>query len=476
MSVIYDGKKIIPAPFASYYKEYQTTEDGTVVGSNFVITLKGTIVADRGSPKTDGSFWQLSDYPPDESISLNAKLGAIIRKQEALRGLFSVPGKTLEFQSENGSPPFKCNPRFQRIDFQEGGQGRVSWVDKCDWVATFSADALYINGAAVSEDTGDLTTYKISRANEEWAIETADERTGTYRLTHSVSAVGKRFYDEDGTLQREAWAQARLYVLNKIGLGLVPARMEATGVLNATALQAFNYLRTQSINELGGTFQVTETWLCYDPGDEPPAVHEYTVNTRTSTEGRVSVSVDGSITGLEKRDNSTHSLISSRWTNALAKWSDHVQPSLYATAVSISGVSLNTEALNTSIGKNPVSGTISYQSEFDNRPSADIDGAISESITVSNDNAADVYASIPVLGRLAGPVLQSIGSRTSRRRTISIEVVKRAKSQSYTPTAPDTDAIVLALQPVGTVFLDSDNESWNPYSGRYSRNSVFTWQ
>lgn len=475
--VIYDGKKIIPAPFASYYKEYQTTEDGTVVGSNYVITLKGTIVAHRGSPKTDGSFWELSDYPPDEDISLDAKLGAILRKQEALRGLFSRQGRTLEFQSVSGSPPLKCNPRFQRIDFQEGGQGRVSWVDKCDYTATFLADVLYVNGTVVSEDTGDLATYKIARASENWAIETADERLGTYRLTHSIAAVGKRFYDEDGNLQREAWEQARLYVLNKVGLGLVPARMEATGVLNASELQAFNYLRTQSIDELGGSFQVTETWVCYNPGDEPPATHEYTVNTRTTPEGRVTVTIDGSITGLEQRDNSTHALIASRWTNAQSKWADHVEPSLYATAVSISGAALNTEVLNKSVGRNPISGTITYNYEFDNRPSPDIDGALSESITISNDNAADLYATIPVLGRLAGPVLQNIGTKTVKRRTIAIEVVKRAKAQGYTPTAPSTNSIVLALQPVGTVvFMDADNESWNPYTGRYTRNTVFTWE
>jgi len=470
--VIYDNKKLIPAPFVSITKEYQTTDDGKIIGTIFVITLKGTIIADRGSPKTDGTFWALSDYPPDETISADDKLAAILRKQEAIRSLFKNEGLTLEIQSVGGSTPMKCNPRVKRIEFPEGGQGRVSWVDKCDYIITLEADKMY-----PFEETGNLDTYKISKANEEWNIEQADEKHNTWRLTHSVSATGKRFYTEENELEREAWEQARLYVLNVLGLGISNARMVAEDVLDNDSLQAFNYVRTENVNELGGTYQVTETWLCYDPGDESPALDEYTVNVRTNQEGRTTVSIEGTITGLEVRNTSTRTLTSSRYTNAAAKWTTYVQPELYSRATTISGVTLHTQPVNTSIGKNEKAGTISYQYEYDDRANTDTVGAISESITVVNHHATDIFAAIPVLGRAAGPVLQDIGTVSTKKRTIQIEVVMRAKTQSYTPSAPDTDAVVLSLIPVGTqVFLEQDEESWSTHSGRYSRTTAYTWQ
>jgi hypothetical protein len=82
--------------------------------------------------------------------------------------------------------------------------------------------------------------------------------------------------------------------------------MAAPGCSTPTALQAFNYVRGQSLNELAGTFAATETWVCYDPKGEPPAVHEQTVEQRYAlADNRTAVTVQGTVTGLEVRDNST---------------------------------------------------------------------------------------------------------------------------------------------------------------------------
>jgi hypothetical protein len=320
------------------------------------------------------------------------------------------------------------------------------------------------------------TGPKVSRASDEWNIETLDETKGTYRLTHSVSAVGKRFYDETGTLEKEPWEQAKDWVLEVATLGLRPARMEAAGVLDATSLQAFQYLRTNSLSETAGTFGVTESWICYDPNGEPPAVHEATVTVREAVNGRVTVSVDGNIQGLEQRDNTTRELVTARWTNALAKWTTYVKPNVHTVAELASGVTLNASALSKQEGHNELAGTLSYGQEFDNRPSPTIVGALSQSMSVRRDNAADVFAQVPVPGRAIGPVLQSIGTLTAKRKTVTLRVQMPAKTQSFSPTEPDTDALMVAQYPALTnVFVESDSPDWDEDTGQYNRSVTFAW-
>ena len=45
-------------------------------------------------------------------------LKAILRKQEAIRILFSEDGHNFEIQPWDGGPSSKCNPRIQSIEFE----------------------------------------------------------------------------------------------------------------------------------------------------------------------------------------------------------------------------------------------------------------------------------------------------------------------------------------------------------------------
>jgi len=487
MPVKYNNRSIIPAPFVSITKDVQTTDDSRKVGTLYGITLKGVLSAERGSPTSSGT-WVTSGYPPDESISSDAKMGALLRKQEALSILFADEGKVLEIETPDVSYSRKCNPRFKRIEFAEGGQGSVSWYDKINYTISLEADVIFINPTGYGysgmpnpsgyEDFGDPSGYKVSKVSIEHNIELADEKNQTYRLTKSVAATGKRFFSTDsGVLQKQAWENARDYVLDNIGLGIDSTQMIATGVMNNNLLHAYNNTRTQHVGESAGTFQVTETWLCYNPGASGvPALDEHNYTVRTSQEGRVTVQIEGTVTGFEVRDPSTFQITSSKYTNASNKWSNYVYPNLYSNAASVAGTTLNPLPANTSIAVNDVGGVITYHYEYDDRPTPSISGCVSENITITNHNQTDIFASIPVLGRTAGPVLQDIVTNSAKKRQLQIELVMRSKSQTYTPVSPDTDALVVSYIPTGTVFLDQDDESWNPNGGRYTRNVSWTWE
>ncbi len=190
------------------------------------------------------------------------------------------------------------------------------------------------------------------------------------------------------------------------------------------------------------------------------------------------MSVEGTITGFEVRNNDTRELITTRWENASDKWNSYVNPGLATLAQTTSSLTLNTVPLSTQVGFNPVAGTLTYHWEYDNRPTPATPNAVTESVTVSNHNAADVFAQIPVLGRPFGPVLQSIGTVTAKKRSISIDIQMRASTQDFAASPPNTNAIVLTLMPVSSlgVFLEQDEESFSTSTGRYTRQTVFVWE
>ncbi len=84
---------------------------------------------------------------------------------------------------------------------------------------------------------------------------------------------------------------------------------------------------------------------------------------------------------------------------------------------------LNSGVRTTTLAHNPTQGIVSYSYEYDDRPSNCISGALFENISVVDNNPTDVFASLTVLGRAAGPILQDIGTVTSATRAVNIEAI-----------------------------------------------------
>jgi len=167
---------------------------------------------------------------------------------------------------------------------------------------------------------------------------------------------------------------------------------------------------------------------------------------------------------------------------------------------------LNTIPVNTTEGHDPIKGVITYNYEFNNQYKV-IPGVISENINVVHDIPADNVTEVAVLGRTQGPLIQSIG-KTSARKTLTIDLVVQPPLNTLgtlpgLPTCPigvntelrtyiqafvdghtpfyARDAAVFgsygargALQ--GTVFVQSDQETWNPTDGRFSKTVTWVYQ
>lgn len=480
--VIHDSKAIIPAPFIEVSRETLVRDDGKRMGGVYSITVRGKLCASKGSPNKQGEFWTDTGYPPDEEVAAESRLTVILKKQQALRQLFSVDGRQFEVSGYDGVVPFKCNPRVKRVEFPDGEGKGANWTEYSEYVVTLEADC--VHGLPADDCPGD--TELVSKFSEEWNLELLDENKGTYRLTRSLSATGRRLFDETGALRgnKEAWENARTHLLTVVGLGLKADRMASAGVLDTADVQAFNYLRTDNISESSGVCSVTESWVCFDPGGEPPALHDQTVTVRTNAQDGVSsVSVEGTVQGLEKRNTTTRAFVSSRQTNAEAKWNlvrAAVQATAQAALTAAGGETINGTPAQSSVGKNAAAGTVTYAYEYNDRPAPSVEGALSEVVTVSNSHPVDVFAQVPVLGRPLGPVLQGMETVTSRKRTVGIELQMRPAASTASLAAPDTGAIVMALMPAasagGAVYVDQDEETWVPATGRYTRTTSFTYQ
>lgn len=474
MPVLYDSKKIIPVSFCTIVPRTQRAYDGRVLSRTFTITLEGALSAHKGSPDHNGDFWTGSGYPADtpaESLSTDKRLAVFRQKLGALQNLFHTEGKWLEIAPFDGSATIKCQPRFLEMQFDKG-----VWHDKVPWTATFEADVVYYGDIAVGQ-----TSLEIE---ESWSLEPADEIGRSYRLSHQLAASGRRRYLSNGVLDKEGWQVARELVLTK--LGLESDKLQAEGVLNLSSHQGYNHVRTEQIDEAAGKFSVTETWLCFNPADhhpdvsDCPAIEELRVEVRKADAGSQDrywyVSLQGTITGLEERHPETRALIRSRYTNARTRL-DNIRnnPSIpLGRAQSYAGVSLNPLPRNRTFSENVESGVITYSYEYTSSP---LDPT--RVITISTDFQADVFASIGVLNRPAGPILQGLNSRTHRAVTVNAEILVESHYGDPPPSKPSFNPWDEASSVVGSytkLFVAQDRDNWDKTQGRYSRTTTFVWE
>lgn len=501
VSLQIDGKKLIPAPLVSFTRLVERTPDGSSRRRGWRIVLTGRVVAFKGSPDNDGDFWTLPGYPPDPDQNENApekRLANLRDKLAAITDLLDGEGQLLQIQPGDGSATIEARLRVAEVRYDQG-----QWFDTVPYTIEAEADCVHF-GAYDPEDD----VCRLGRADnppeESWGLEPADETARTYRLTHTVSATAKKRFDDTGAVLAEGWEVARAMILGSEDpdhptlagsslpsmLGFNQEFLTAAGVLELSTFLPYNYTRSNQIDQAQGRYSVTETWLCLDPDADQPsgqtagvALEELTVEQRWAADtGLYTVTVSGTVTGLEERDPATHTLLTTRYQNAAARFAPIVSTPavVHGIAEAHTGLALNPDVLASTIARNQVAGVINYQVLFDTRP-AGTPGYLSESYTATIDHAADVFAEIGVVARPAGPVLQDIGSTTRQAVTVTADIVVPVAYGQALPAMPSWSPLAAALEVLGFVptqmFLASDRTNvWNPRQGRFSRTATFVYQ
>jgi len=363
---------------------------------------------------------------------------------------------------------------------------------------------------AMTGQTYDNQPSGISAISEEWNFEIFDERvagtsegpkSGTisidaaYQVSHNVSVTAPhQCRTGAGESDIIGWENAATYVTEHFTSSSPDSGI--TGLFLPTGMSAYNHFRTVSKNVYDGTISLSETWiLSNDSGLE-----EFDVSVENSLDTYLTtISVNGNIQGLATVNyaNPNSSDETPKIAGAFGKWRN-ISGELYTRAQSAylstenlnnagNEMSLNINPISSSFGYNNKAGTVTYSYTYNNRPYNCVSDAKLENITFNENNPTDVFASLTILGRLAGPLYQDIGTSGARTKEISIEAVlpvwdaSRCSTLSavgagiptgYDDLVGDYEAYLTGIY--SGVFINSDNKNWNPKDGRFSWNKSWT--
>jgi len=534
-------RKLMPTPFVTVSKEYQKAGDGEMLGCTYSISLTGTIVATKGSPQSDGG-WITTDV--DETLQLTlSKHKSVLNKMKAISDLFSSDnnGGLLEVDFSDGTDGFSANVEIQGVDFSEGN----NLVQKTSYSVSMTAYILY--GPAGQTADSEKFPLHIQSAEESWDIAETDDQTlgmnesvgisdvkKVYTITHSMSATGKPRWDasasattsrlerptptficSDGSYDTqascqgageawlpnpeggEAWQQALVYIMTKIGspLGVVggvaggyateqdfdnPVNTAVIGIYGmnipapvydasdgsfVSGYQGFNYGRTQTIDKKGGSVSITETWTLAASAYGVIETFDISISGAEGSGGEESgtdtITLSGTIRGLVRADGenyNTHNAETdaneTKYAKALAAWKkrlplmdDLVKITANVYLCSDCGVFFRNKPDSQQVGVNVQKGEVTYSYTYSSKPQGDFgDGVQNSSITINDTHPANVIGTTPVLGRIFGPAIQDVGAVTAYKRSLSLSLTMNVEAIGLNrPLSPPVPAVTPPL-------------------------------
>ena len=493
MPTLYNGKKLIPVPTASIRVNQIKTGDKENLNYIHSIAINGVILPFKGSPNSSGQFWDQSGYPPDETLTIDKELRNIEAKQTAIRDLFAIEGKTLEFQPWDGGPEIKCNPRIIDIDFPTG-----QWVSECPYTITFEAPLIQYEGSFGSGYLGVplIASYNVDNVNDNWTIN-QNEEENFWTISRDINAKGDRVYDENGNLIKLPWEWARDFVLDQCSNGTLPSFIKfadplISGISNN--FNGYNYSRNSNPNKRDGIFSVTEIWVA--TSGNTPFIESYEISRESHEDSSLtSVSINGEIRGLSSLTITNQSNVtiptSGRKLDGAnlgfsGVWSyGGVSDKTYLRAKALSEVfDLNPVPLVETVAKRDKMGIINYRRDYDNRPINLVSGTIIERVSVQDQFPENIYPVITVPGRPA-PIIQNINANTMGKRNLSITVVMDRNKEPYKTLfsnfsnyasipRPNVSGIINSFKPNGILgyhwFESQNGTSWLPDKLRLEQN------
>lgn len=362
-------------------------------------------------------------------------------------------------------------------------------------------------------------------------IAPAENIIRSYKLTRTINATGRTIYGPgdagNNSIRYEGWQQAKDFIRKKL-FGDKDTNPQNNSIsqydqypklnfdgafskhfinLTQDKFGGYNHFRTESIDKTNGSYSVTDTWLL----SSGTAYENYNVSLSSSSDSSlITVTIDGSIKGLTSIPSSGNIYVGNTvgappfntpYENAIRKYreiSDSGNFGLvshaWRRASNVVGEFLNPAPLSTSVGSNEFTGEITYNVVYNTRPLNFISGSLSESISIQDTYPGDVFATIPVIGRSTGPVMQYLGTRTEYQRSVTIEFtfgtiyggtqrqqLILSKPSLNEPTRTTLNNLISQLSParepgIRKYFLSPPNESWDPVEKRYSITLNWTYE
>jgi hypothetical protein len=386
------------------------------------------------------------------------------------------------FSPELGCQAFKiqCDSNDPLID-SSGVVTNINFQPRND-ADLFAQNGAYTITLTIPSLSGDAAIASgITAISEEWSIQHLDEKAGgtafggalmdtAFTVSHNVSL------QVDGCAT-DGLSDAESY-LNTLYGSSTPSDANVSNVFDISSLSITysNHYRTINKNVQEGSINMTESWVA----STGTALEDFEVTREKNIDSdQTTVTANGTIQGLASISYPAGTGSTSKMENAISHWTGVVSGNLYSRANAIydGSYSLNPTGFSSSLGYNGGAGTVSYNFVFNDRPANCVANAKSEIININETNPNDIFASLTVLGRLAGPLFQEVGTSGARTREISIEaILPRSGACNFADfTAPgDYDSLVDTYEAgliaaYSQVFINNDTKTWSPKDGR------FTW-
>lgn len=469
--------------------------DGTILDVTYTVTVTGQVVL-TGAITTDGLRQQSlmtkqkglldnvdTDYPHGV-LSIIGYDGTTIQFSEATLTAVNTP----EVDDATAGMFFGD----YSFEFTARRTGKIGSV-------------LYLASADESWDVQENGERYLANTN----IST-DDPGKTYTITHTVSATGLQKRSGGKTFDKSAWQQAKSWCVSrsvdspsgaiskdaadKSGkfTEFYPTGMGENNseVMNLTSgFSYYNKSRVATVDIHAGTYSLTELWYV----SKQSATHDVEVSYDVDGEGLVSVTVSGTIQGLDSgafgattEDKLTNAesvlgtCLDQSWTLA-----DSTYTTLKSTGNSGEGepasepcpgvvVTLSKKEQSRSVSKNKVTGSITYSVTYNDKSESDeaaAAGATEETISINDDNedhSNNIVAIIAIIGKADGPIFQNMGTTNERKRSVSVDWTMDKCNRTTKPTVKATEA-ANNYKPTGA-YQQSKSESWTPATGKYTLN------
>lgn len=382
----YNGYYLVPAPMISVSRSFQDDGTGRVIGSTLNIKLEGKIVNAKycdtqGNPISRNTY--LNDIASSYSclnataVPANSVIGTAVNsidnmmeEERAFRKVFSnskynyTDADAIAYPAQPPDPVAAEDAnRFTVIangNIIVDGYAKVvsygSSPTSNNWTNTIDYNVELVIEEPATQFLGDHNSYLLSSVTDNFSIEPLDEtnvfnnndgifptyfgssiganslwyngaypaNATRYRITRTISAVGKHSHNQNGTFTNEsapgqldtnnnwesvlgdnnrvpkalvrtgtgtAFTNARSYVLERL------RHYPTTFYLNTWTL--VNRVRTLSPNELAGSFEVQETSIAVNPVYHPPWADDWSAEVSVDSTFMQTVRIQGTVKGYE---------------------------------------------------------------------------------------------------------------------------------------------------------------------------------
>jgi hypothetical protein len=464
--------------FVTVQKEYERNGPGIAMTEKQTITVKGSIA---GSSLSD--LITAGGSVADVSSGNSRQIASLVIE---VNGATVVDVSNARLSNAGSSEPPDDTAGVQYIDVSLTFEAYNSAGG--DYVLSSSSESLEVKK---EED-------RLFPVNNDI---TSDEQSFGYTITHTISAQGIDA-GADGYSQAQSWVNSRKQdssknlTLTKDGnSSFLQSSLSIDSLMGSLPEYECNAARSVTADPASGSFSMTSTF--FRTGSK--ATFDITVNVERSEDGGVTGTSSGTVQGMSTAGISATT--TTKFGNAKEAFDAicgnfgsgsqiYSVISALFNKLSPEGVILDDYAIGLSVGENKTNGSMNFNVTYRAYPAAvkalmeALGDALSASITISHDNESgvsldnQVFASIPIIGRLDGPVLQDMGTTRERKKSVQVECLMKPAARSPGNEAPRKACLNEAktYAPAGTVFRSNVSSTWDFAAGRASANIEWTYQ